>query len=380
MAGDDTTYTAGSAPLRRHIPGYAQTPAEDDRPSPAATSDAEVEVFGRTYPACRPARLAHADVHLGASALDACQAADEALRGGALAHATGEILLEALASAQIEGIRAEVADVLSPRSAASREGQLVAAALDIARQAAGGVGADDPQVWCDWQKRLVRADPRLRRDQRGALRSVAAWIGGWTPASAVHVPPPPNLIPAALDDLVSFCRRDDMHPIVQAAAAHAQFETVHPFADGNGRTGRAMFTALLARTYGPGFAGTSATLGWQRREYYTALNASRDGNFDPIVELYANSIIDQVELNKRSAIIGREALGDAGGPVGSVLASHGACTIPEAAALAGVSEATARNALRKLEAAGLCSTAPIRRPCTFLRTGFDRQTRHLLRW
>ena len=75
------------------------------------------------------------------------------------------------------------------------------------------------------------------------------WIGGssYNPCSAVFVPPPPDKVRALLDDLAAFCNDDSLPAVVQAAAAHAQFETIHPFVDGNGRAGRALIHLILRR-------------------------------------------------------------------------------------------------------------------------------------
>jgi Fic family protein len=83
----------------------------------------------------------------------------------------------------------------------------------------------------------------------GVVRTTQNWIGGnpFNPLEAAFVPPPAEHVPELLEDLCRFIRRDDLPPIVQAAIAHAQFETIHPFADGNGRTGRALIYAVLRR-------------------------------------------------------------------------------------------------------------------------------------
>jgi Fic family protein len=89
-----------------------------------------------------------------------------------------------------------------------------------------------------------------RLDQHaGMIRDQQNWIGGSShnPCSAAFVPPPPERVPALLDDLCRFCNDDSLPAIVQAALAHAQFETIHPFIDGNGRTGRALIHVLLRR-------------------------------------------------------------------------------------------------------------------------------------
>ena len=101
------------------------------------------------------------------------------------------------------------------------------------------------------------ADAILRM-QDALLRETSPHLVGWRvlsrygsgrtaapPDSADFVAPHHSRIEPAIDDLVSFCARDDLPVLTQAAVAHAQFETIHPFADGNGRTGRALVHALL---------------------------------------------------------------------------------------------------------------------------------------
>ena len=83
----------------------------------------------------------------------------------------------------------------------------------------------------------------------GVVRTVQNWIGGssYNPCSAAFVPPPPETLDALLDDLLAYVNGDNHPALVQAATAHAQFETIHPFADGNGRTGRALIHVILRR-------------------------------------------------------------------------------------------------------------------------------------
>jgi Fic family protein len=113
----------------------------------------------------------------------------------------------------------------------------------------------------------------------GSFRTVQSWIGGsdYNPCSADFVPPPPELVEALMGDLVSFCNGDDLPPVVQAAIAHAQFETIHPFIDGNGRTGRAIIHLVLRRR---GLAvrvlpPVSLVLATLARDYVGGLTATR---------------------------------------------------------------------------------------------------------
>jgi hypothetical protein len=95
---------------------------------------------------------------------------------------------------------------------------------------------------------LMRDDPAEARCA-GRLRTVQNWIGGsnHSPRGALYVPPPPATVPDHMADLLTFANRGDLPALVQAAIAHAQFESIHPFTDGNGRIGRALINTLLRR-------------------------------------------------------------------------------------------------------------------------------------
>ena len=83
----------------------------------------------------------------------------------------------------------------------------------------------------------------------GRLRDMQNWIGGsdHSPRGALYVPPPPETVADYLADLLDYANRDDVPTLVQAAIAHAQFESIHPFTDGNGRIGRALINTVLRR-------------------------------------------------------------------------------------------------------------------------------------
>lgn len=83
----------------------------------------------------------------------------------------------------------------------------------------------------------------------GRVRTEQNWVGGAasSPRDAEFVPPPPQLVPELLADLCSYLNRDDVPAVAQAAIVHAQFETIHPFADGNGRVGRCLIHVVLRR-------------------------------------------------------------------------------------------------------------------------------------
>src|SRR5690606_26640846 len=124
-------------------------------------------------------------------------------------------------------------------------------------------------------------------DWVGRWRDEQVWIGGSAigPHRADYVAPHHDRVPAALTDLVAFMDRDDLPVLVQAAIAHAQFETIHPFPDGNGRVGRALVHSLL-RAKGTTRSVTvpiSAGLLADRDAYFGALDSYRRGDPHPIV-------------------------------------------------------------------------------------------------
>jgi Fic family protein len=100
---------------------------------------------------------------------------------------------------------------------------------------------------CDVHAALTRRD--LDPRYSGRVRTEQNWIGGssYNPCRAAFVPPPPEEVPRLVDELMAFVSGDAYSPLVQAAVAHAQFETIHPFVDGNGRTGRALVHVVLRR-------------------------------------------------------------------------------------------------------------------------------------
>ncbi len=127
----------------------------------------------------------------------------------------------------------------------------------------------------------------------GRFREQLVWVGSSavTPRGAQHVAPQAEHVPSAIEDVVQFMSRDDLPVLVQAAIAHAQFETIHPFVDGNGRTGRALVHALV-RAKGivtETTAPISAGLLTNTRGYIEALNSYREGDARPIVERFAEA-------------------------------------------------------------------------------------------
>jgi Fic family protein len=143
---------------------------------------------------------------------------------------------------------------------------------------------------------LEATNPRIA----GAIREDQNWIGGndYNPCDADFVPPPAEKIRALLEDLVVFCNSEELPPLVQAAIAHAQFETIHPFGDGNGRTGRALTQIVLRRRgLAPAYVPPiSIVLAAERDRYIDGLAAFREGRVDKWMEMFAVSAARAADL------------------------------------------------------------------------------------
>ena len=133
----------------------------------------------------------------------------------------------------------------------------------------------------------------------GELRTEPVWIGGRedSPRDALFVPPHQDQVKELLGDLEAFMARTDIPALAHAAVAHAQFETIHPFGNGNGRTGRALVHVMLKKhrlsrgTALPVSAGLLA----QATTYFTALDDYRVGKVEPIVKLFAEAAVQAAE-------------------------------------------------------------------------------------
>jgi len=213
---------------------------------------------GRRTRAFVPTRLAERDVTLTADTVARAARAQAAVEHGAETMpddyaALARLLLraEGVASSFIEGVTAPVVDIVlaeagdetGPAAAAWVAANLAAVteAVEEAHQ-----GPLTVESLCRWQGTLMTGSPTPARHV-GVVRTEQGWIGGTSPLDAHLVTPPPLEVPGLLDDLVVYVNRDDVDPVSQAAVAHAQFEIIHPFADGNGRVGRVLMAWVLVR-------------------------------------------------------------------------------------------------------------------------------------
>ena len=152
--------------------------------------------------------------------------------------------------------------------------------------------ADEP-ITADWfhrrHRNMLAADRELLRRHLGAWRDCAVWVGENRQVAAFEGPPETQ-VPALMDDLVRFVARRDVHPVVHAAIAHAQFETIHPYVDGNGRIGRLLIHQLLDAGEAP--VPVAHGLLHNPTGYVAGLTAYRAGNLDGWVATFAAAVAD----------------------------------------------------------------------------------------
>lgn len=234
-------------------------PGNSDAPSRRGREPCEYEAYSPDPLADRKVTL---DGDVAADVTDA-EAAINRLNTEALALADTEALArlllraESVASSRIEGLeigarkllRAELAQELGEQTL-DVTAEEVLGNIEAMNGAVSEIGPGD-QITVDTMLRFHRRLMVSSRDRghAGKLRQKQNWIGGsaYNPCTAAFVPPPPELVQDLLTDLCSFCNSDSLPAVAQAALAHAQFETIHPFADGNGRTGRGLIHLVLRR-------------------------------------------------------------------------------------------------------------------------------------
>lgn len=206
----------------------------------------------------------------------------------------------------------------------------------------------------------------------GRLRTVQNWIGGndYNPCGADYVPPPPEHVDGLLEDLCDTINDDSLSPLVQAALVHALFETIHPFDDGNGRTGRTLIHVVLRRRgLAPAYVPPiSAVLAARRESYIEGLTQYRSGAFGLWLEHFSAAAAGSAQLatgylDVVRALISRwrGQLAGAANPradaaawaVIDVLPAHPIITSPVATAATGRAKSAVHQAIGELEEAGV---------------------------
>jgi len=214
--------------------------------------------------------------------------------------AFGPVLLrsEAAASSQIEHLTASARRIFTAELLQTGTSNAVMIAANTRAMQAAIDLADDLSAASilAMHRVLMETEPR---HTPGAWRGEPVWIGtsATSPIGADYIAPTHQRVPALIDDLIAFSRRGDLQALIQVALAHAQFETIHPFTDGNGRTGRAFAQSML-RARGitrnvaiPVSAGLLAGV----EAYHASLTAYRAGDPVPIIDAFADAALAAVE-------------------------------------------------------------------------------------
>ena len=222
-----------------------------------------------------------------ADAEHAVVALNRAPTGAGDLEALARVLLraEAVASSRIEGLTVAHRRLLKYEAARMSGVQLADATAqavlgNVAAMQAAIEAADKPGPFSLQDLLAIHIALMSEADHPewgGLVREEQNWIRGQTPCVAEFVPPPYEQVRALLADLCEFMNTDDLPPLVQAAVAHAQFETIHPFLDGNGRAGRALIHVVLRRRgLAPRYVPPiSLALATSAKDYVAGLTAFR---------------------------------------------------------------------------------------------------------
>ena len=231
------------------------------------------------------------------AALLAVAQADTDAEGHSAALSRFMVRSESVASSKIERITASAVDyakaMAGNRSNVSATSMVAASeALHELVTAVGEQGRFELEHLLNAHRALMVNDPH-EAEYAGKFRDMQNWIGGsdYSPRGALYVPPEPGRVIEVMADLIEYLNRDDVPVLVQAAIAHAQFESIHPFTDGNGRIGRALVSAVLRRRGVTKNAVVPLASGLlaQRAHYFEGLDEYRQGRPEKLLHLFIQS-------------------------------------------------------------------------------------------
>jgi Fic family protein len=350
-------------------------------------------VGGEEVAAFIPLALPPADppVAIGASLAERLRAAEQALARLELA---GEMVpsldwfiyafvrKEAVVSSQIEGTQATLVDLLAfearksaeqtaPPNADVEEVCNYLDALTYAREQLA-----DPRGLPLSMRLLNETHQRLMRGVRGAekqpgeVRRSQNWIGGSRPGIAAYVPPPPHALGEVLSAFEKYLHADDsLHPLVRAGLLHVQFETIHPYLDGNGRIGRLLVTVLLEhwKLLTKPLLYLSLFFKRHREDYYRRLNAVRiDGDWEGWLDFFLDGVstiageavasardLFALVAEDRARVLGHEGMSVVALRLFELLPRHPIVTVASVTKLVETSKPTAIRAIDLFVAAGV---------------------------
>ena len=284
---------------------------------------------------------------------------------------------ESIASSKVEGMQVDARTLARAevnQEAGRRVGPEAAEilanidAMQLAIERASSTSSITPQDIIDIHRVLLARAPNAHI--AGRIRTAQSWIGGndYNPCGADFVPPPPEDVQRLLVDLCAFCDDEGLPPLVQAAIAHAQFETIHPFDDGNGRTGRALIQIILRRRgLAPAFVPPiSVILARDKGRYIKGLTLFREDRLAEWLDIFAVAANHAAGLAIRYGLrVGelqqawRQKLGEHSNPrsdagawaIIDMLPAHPIITVPVAVAATRRTKPAVTNAIAELERA-----------------------------
>ncbi len=211
---------------------------------------------------------------------------------------------EGIASSSIEGLRAPLVDVaVAELTEVANSADWIADNLRAVSSALASSGPLTIALLHSWHRQLMGHSP-LEPSMIGAFRTAPSWIGGTSPLDASSVPPPASALPELMANFVAYANSEWHDPVTQAALLHAQFETIHPYGDGNGRLGRILIGWLLRRRGAivklP--PPISVLIARDPGGYISGLHLFREGPVDPWVRWFAD--VTHASANRSTAMIG----------------------------------------------------------------------------
>lgn len=290
----------------------------------------------------------------------------------------GFVRKEAVITSQIEGTQATLGDLLSfeatHKTQRPEEIEEVCNYVDALawarRELARPKGLPlSTRLLCQAHKRLLKG-VRGATKLPGEVRRSQNWIGGTRPSVAVFVPPPPDVVPAAMTALERWLHtKDDIPPLIRVGLAHVQFETIHPFLDGNGRIGR-LLIALLLEYHGllpTPLLYLSLAFKQRQQEYYARLAAVRtSGDWEGWTVFYLRCVCEAANdgvaaAQKIFTLLGKDRQTFAGHKSATIpairlfdlLPDHPIVTVPRAMSLLNTTKPTAMKAIDSLMRAGI---------------------------
>jgi len=290
----------------------------------------------------------------------------------------GFVRKEAVISSEIEGTQATLQDVLTFEATqqTDRPDDVEEVCNYVDGLAHARAQLADPnglplsvRLLCDTHRILMRG---VRGEDKlpGEVRRSQNWIGGTRPGNARFVPPPHDDVPCALAELERWLHGDEpLPPLVRAGLAHVQFETIHPFLDGNGRIGRLLIT-LLVEHWGllvQPLLYLSVALKRRQQEYYQRLAAVRtEGDWEGWTVFFLECVREASDDGVRTAkalhaLIGRDRdriVSHDRSTVAAIqlldrLPTHPVVTVPKASEMLGLTAPPARKAIDLLESLGV---------------------------